>query len=340
MTKLQIDIGSNQINEQDKRLIHACVNAITTGRIDQLKLILSDIDSSKRLHPINKVHNALYKSFSDKQKTIWDHEINSLADNDNWIASSFFSTLTDTDKEKIKSAKISQSSNIASLGSCFATNISYHLKNLNYKNTYTLRVEEAVNSPRLIDFYFNPHRVPLDQKEDWDSRFGIESKHIIEILPKIDLFILTFGVGWDLVDKNNNLCLDLNSIKSRLSNGELKFDNPKPEKQSEYISSCIQSIRNLNSSAPILVTLSPVPLSGFFGEKHVYLANSISKSSLLLAIEDAKKTSDFIYIPTYEIITSLAPILFKEKIWGEDGTTRHPNNKLIKLICESFINLL
>ncbi|WP_295502601.1 GSCFA domain-containing protein [Limnohabitans sp. Rim8] len=340
MTKLQIDIGNNSIHEQDKRLIEACVNSIITGRIDQLKLILENVDSKKRINPINKVHNALYKSCSDEQKTIWDYEINSLTDDDSWIASSFYTILTDADRESIKAAKISQSSNIASLGSCFATNISNHLKNLNYKNTYTLRIEEAANSPRLIDLYFNPHRVPLDQKEDWDNRFGIQSKHITEILPKIDLFILTFGVGWDLVDKDNNICLNLNSVKSRLSNGELKFDNPKPEKQSEHISNCIQSIRNLNSTAPILITLSPVPLSGFFGLKHVYLANSISKSSLLLAIEDARKKSDFIYIPTYEIITSLAPILFKEKIWGEDGTSRHPNNKLIKLICESFINLL
>jgi hypothetical protein len=151
---------------------------------------------------------------------------------------------------------------------------------------------------------------------------------------------LTFGVGWDLVDKEDNICLDLNSINSRLSSGELNFRNPKLHEQSEYISSCIDSIRNLNSHALILVTLSPVPLSGFYGARHVFCANAISKSSLLLAIEDAKKKSDFVYIPTYEIVTSVAPILFKEKIWGEDGTSRHPNSNLIRMICESFTELL
>jgi hypothetical protein len=108
----------------------------------------------------------------------------------------------------------------------------------------------------------------------------------------------------------------------------------------EQVSSCIESIRHLNSLAPILVTLSPVPLSGFFGPKHVIAANSISKANLLLAIESAKSQSDFIYVPTYEIVTNLAPILFKDKIWGEDGTSRHPNNNLIKSICDSFAKLI
>ena len=226
------------------------------------------------------------------------------------------------------------------MGSCFATNLAKHLKEIGFKNAYTLRVEEAVNSPRLIDMYLNPDRVPSHQKDAWDGRFGVESKEIIDIIPKIDIFILTFGVGFDLVDNDDNLCLDLDSIKEKLRIGALKFRNPEVREQSNYICSCIESIRHHNSHAPILVTLSPVPLSGFFGPKNVIRANSISKANLLLAIESARSKSNFIYIPTYEIVTSLAPILFKEKIWGEDGTSRHPNNKLIKSICNSFAKLI
>lgn len=340
MAKIQIDTGEKSLNNNQINLIKACVDSITSGRLDQLKLLLSDIDSSKYINPINKVHDALFKVESTVSKTIWDKEVSALIQEPNWVYAALYSMLGDDDKKLIKAAGINKLSNIASLGSCFATNISKHFKNLEFKNTYTLRVEEAVNSPRLIDMYFNPQRVPKEQVREWDKRFGIESKYIINIIPKIDLFILTFGVGWDLTDVSGNICLDLDSLSTRLKNGELKFDRPELSKQSGYISSCVESIRILNPNAPILVTLSPVPLSGFVGNKHVFNANSLSKSSLLLAIEDAKLKSDFIYVPTYEIVTSLAPIMFGENIWGEDGTTRHPNNDLIKMICESFIKLL
>lgn len=340
MAQIQIDTGEKSLNNSDIELIKACVDSIISHRFDQLKLLLSGIDSSKHLNPINKVHDTLFKSDSGGDKTIWDKEINALNQEHDWVYPALYSMMKDCDKKTIKDAGINKFSNIASLGSCFATNISKHFKNLEFRNTYTLRVEEAVNSPRLIDMYFNPQRVPGNQKEEWDKRFGIESKHILNIIPKIDLFILTFGVGWDLVDENNNICLDLDSLSTRLTSGELKFDRPELSVQSGYISSCIKSIRSLNPKAPILVTLSPVPLSGFVGSNHVVRANLISKSSLLLAIEDASLKSNFIYIPTYELITSLAPVVFKEHIWGEDGTTRHPNSNLIRMVCESFIKML
>jgi hypothetical protein len=340
MNSDRISFDGHNVSDRDKYLIELCMSHILSGRLDQLKLLLSDVDSSKKVNSINKIHDTLYKDSSDFNKTIWDHELNEINNSENWIYSTFLQMLSVNDKEILRNAKISKSSNIASLGSCFATNLARHLKTIGFKNAYTLRVEEAVNSPRLIDMYFNPDRVPSHHKDAWDSRFGIESKNIINIIPKIDIFILTFGVGFDLEDKDGNLCLDLDSIKEKLSIGALKFRNPEIQEQSNYICSCIESIRRLNSHAPVLVTLSPVPLSGFFGTKHVIRANSISKANLLLAIESAKSKSNFIYVPTYEIVTSLAPILYQDKIWGEDGTSRHPNNNLIKTICDSFAKLI
>jgi len=336
----KIIFDGNNISDRDKYLIQVCASHILSGRLDQLKLILSDIDSSKKVNSINKIHDTLYKDGRDFSKTIWDHELNEINNSEDWIHATFLQVLSLNEREILNNAKISKSSNIASLGSCFATNLAKHLKEIGFKNAFTLRVEEAVNSPRLIDMYLNPDRVSSHQKDAWDGRFGVESKKIIDIIPKIDIFILTFGVGFDLVDNDGNLCLDLDSIKEKLSIGALKFRNPELQEQSNYICSCIESIRQHNSHAPILVTLSPVPLSGFFGPKHVIRANSISKANLLLAIESAKSKSNFIYIPTYEIVISLAPILFKEKIWGEDGTSRHPNNNLIKSICNSFAKLI
>jgi hypothetical protein len=209
MSRLEIELGDVNITAKDKYLIDLCVSSILSGRLDQLKLMLADVDSSQKINSINKVHDALFKAAPDANRTIWDYELRNLKSDDDWIYSLMSSMIPDDEKEKIKKAKINKSSNIASLGSCFATNISKHLNTLNYKNTFTLRVEEAVNSPRLIDMYFNPDKVPSSQRGLWDARFGVESIHIIVIIPKISIFILTFGVGWDLVDRNGDICLDL-----------------------------------------------------------------------------------------------------------------------------------
>jgi hypothetical protein len=59
----------------------------------------------------------------------------------------------------------------------------------------------------------------------------------------------------------------------------------------------------------------------------------------VLSVEAAKTKADFIYIPTYEIITGVSQIFLNERIWGEDGTTRHPKTHLINSICEAFVKL-
>jgi hypothetical protein len=98
-----------------------------------------------------------------------------------------------------------------------------------------------------------------------------------------------------------------------------------------YINQCM--------SKPIFITISPVPLSGYVGANHVFTANTISKANLVLSLEEAKKSADFTYIPIYELIMLIAPVVMTDNIWGDKNTRRHPNEDLVKKICEVFINL-
>ena len=75
------------------------------------------------------------------------------------------------------------------------------------------------------------------------------------------------------------------------------------------------------------------------GENHVFTANTISKANLVLSLEEAKKSADFTYIPIYELIMLIAPVVMTDNIWGDKNTRRHPNEDLVKKICEVFINL-
>jgi hypothetical protein len=345
MHAFETDLHQLSFTKNEVEFLNYVMKSVISKRPDQLRFAFNEYLRTAPINAINKVHDSLYKNFDLKgydeipNKTIWDQSINRFQSDDNWVKAVFLNVLSERDLAMMKNLKIDRDSLVASLGSCFATNISRHFRNIGFPNTYTLRVEEAVNSPKLVSMYLNPSKVDEKARVAWDSRFGIESKSILEVIPKLDLLVLTFGVGYDLVDSSGHLVLDPTDVSSKIKEKIYKFTIPSVAEQAESVSECIRAIRTLNRAIPIFVTISPVPLSGFVGDMHVLRANTLSKANLALSIKAAQSQSDFIYIPTYEVVTSIAPIAFRQNVWGEDGTSRHPNNELIKSICQAFISL-
>lgn len=346
MARINIDLPGNSTNQNQIDLIQSIATLIGLGRTDDATLLLRNYNNTTRHGSVvNIVHNALYRNIPEPnyqlsdQKTVWDVELKKLDDSPDWCAAAFRQLLSKHDLDYCRQIKLSPNSAIASLGSCFATNMANHLRRNGYPNTFTLRVEEAVNSPRLIDLYLNPANIPESMKPAWNAKFSVESKNILASLKSLDILILTFGVGFDLIDKDGMICFDAKNLSERLAQKDLQFKNKAPEEQSRHITACIETIRSINPGLPIFATVSPVPLSGFYGEKNVIAANSISKAALRLAVDIAQKECHFVYLPTYEIITSIAPILHDGEIWGEDGTTRHPKSQLINSICKTVVNL-
>lgn len=71
--------------------------------------------------------------------------------------------------------------------------------------------------------------------------------------------------------------------------------------------SLITKIREVNSKARILLTVSPVPLVATFEKRHVLVSTTVSKSVLRVAVDEAvRQFPDVHYFPSYEIVTSTA----------------------------------
>jgi hypothetical protein len=341
--KINDALGFLDFTKSESDLFERIINKVSlSGRKDQFLLTLNECLKYAPNNSVNKIHNSLYKNSAEiiGERTIWDSSLNELEKDPNWIRTIFLKLLSEDELTSVSQINLRKDSLIACLGSCFATNISKHFKSLGFENSFTLRVEEAVNSPALVRMYLNPSMVGDKVRPVWDSRFGTESKSILELIPRLDLLILTFGVGYDLVDSSDNLVLDPTNVSEKVKNKLYRFKSPTITEQSDHICACINAIRSLNKNIPIFVTLSPVPLSGFVGDIHVIRANTVSKANLSLSIKVAQSRSNFIYIPSYEVVNSIAPIIFNNYIWGEDGTSRHPNNELIKSICEAFIDII
>jgi hypothetical protein len=345
MTIIKIDTGKFELSEEKKKLILEITRLVGTGRLDQLRYILSklsrlDLVSSSVSHVHNELFTEKNKLLIDKNKrTIWDEQITLLKNEKAWTNKLFQMMINEYDRKIIQKHQINKSTEIASIGSCFATNISLHLKKMGYMNTSTLRVEEAINSPSLICMYLNSEQIKERDREIWDARFGIESKKMLQMIPDFKIIILTFGVSWDLVDEDNNIIVNPINIFNGIKENIYRFKKLNVEEQSYKIIECIQKIKKLNSTALIFVSISPVPLSGYIGELNVIEANLLSKSNLIEAVNIAKSKENFIYLPVYEAIHSIAPLMGIDRIWGDQESIRHPHRSIIEMICTSFVSL-
>ena len=341
MTETKLN-SPKKISEAKLEIIKKIVN-LGESKIDELKFILGQYIHPK-FNTINFLHHSLYnpnnKNFVSKiNKTIWDKELKELLSSKNWIEEMFNLSLCDEDISIIKKIKLSKKSDIASIGSCFARNISDQFMSLGYSNVFTIGIEENANSPRLLNtVYLNSNFKERPKKIDY--RVGFKNENFAGLVDRLGLLIITFGVGFDLVNrKTNEIIVDLTNVSQNIKSSEYIFRFPTIQEQSNYISSSIKNIRKINSNLPIFVTVSPVPLSGYVGDHHVFTANAISKSNLILSVQEAKKLANFIYIPTYELITSIAPAIMNGNLWGDTKTKRHPNENLVKEICKAFISL-
>ena len=174
----------------------------------------------------------------------------------------------------------------------------------------------------------------------FEERFSVKSQRLSELVRRLDLMILTFGVGWDLLDPSGKLIADINGVTKLLKSGCAEFRCDSVEDQKNSIVMVLRQLKRWNPNLTVVTTLSPVPLSGFYSnEYHVTRANTISKASLALAVEAAQREKEFIYFPSYEWITQVRSAVTNTVSYGEDGTTRHPKNPIISEICDSFLSL-
>jgi hypothetical protein len=102
----------------------------------------------------------------------------------------------------------------------------------------------------------------------------------------------------------------------------------------------VDLIRRANTTAPIVLTLSPVPLKATYRDISCVTADCVSKSTLRVAIDSvlAKNVEGVYYWPSFEIVRWLGPHL-PWPAYGFDnaGDSRHPTRYLVELIVDAFI---
>jgi hypothetical protein len=103
------------------------------------------------------------------------------------------------------------------------------------------------------------------------------------------------------------------------------------------LNSLISAIRSV-SQAPVVFTVSPVPLERTFRRNmNVFEANLLSKSLLLSATREFIETvhaQNVFFFPSYELASGFGSAFF------QDRDLRHPRNEFVELITKLFIDSL
>jgi hypothetical protein len=238
---------------------------------------------------------------------------------------------------------------ITAFGSCFAAEVTKFLVSEGYRvfgnkldlNTHIVRCGEGmVNSSALVqqfEWAFN-NQAPMSRVwHDKDGGFAGSTDEMQaatrDIFLSSDVFILTVGLSEVWYDKVTEECFWRAVPKNSYDPDRHGFRVLNSQENRANLTRAYQLIRAYRPTAEIVLTLSPIPLAATFRPISCVTANSVSKASLRMAIDELMR--EFVndaklhYFPSYEIVTA-----FLEDPFGDD--LRHLRPEAIEFIMRTF----
>jgi hypothetical protein len=242
---------------------------------------------------------------------------------------------------------LSRSTQVATLGSCFAANIARRLKQLGGVKVFFKPIGEDINNSYanrfLLDWIVDG--VENEMSADFETIYGAEQrKAFAENFRRASLFIFTLGVAPVFFDRSTGafVLAHGSQVEKNVLPKVCAFRTTTVAENVANLSHVIRRIRELSSEAEIVLTLSPVPLNGTYEMGSAVLADCLSKSVLRVTVDEVLRSgiAGLHYWPSYEIVRWLGPNLAAHHppVYGaDDGNTRHVSQWVIDLIIRLFI---
>ena len=234
------------------------------------------------------------------------------------------------------------------LGSCFAQNLAKGLQEAGYV-AHQERIGEEVNSTYANRYLLEwvEHGAVDPQTEVMEAAFGPASRERLRrSFAASDVFVMTLGVAASFFDDRGAFVFA--SQHTRTTNdilASLTMRTTTVGENVDNIDRIIASVRRLGrADMKIVLTVSPVPMSGTSEMDSAIVADCVSKSILRAACHEvvqARAHEGVIYWPSFEIVRWLGPHLgpgLGRVYGGDDGNSRHVSDWLIDLIIGSFLD--
>ncbi|MBL8643015.1 MAG: GSCFA domain-containing protein [Rhodospirillaceae bacterium] len=230
---------------------------------------------------------------------------------------------------------IGPDSKVASFGSCFAGEIAAALTK-NGQRVANSYIAERYNSAFMMDAF-------LASILDGESTDAVDTLFTKPDLADVSLFILTFGMSLCWFNANGSLVVEPG--KSHAEEGLISamrrytMRQTSVEQNEAAIRSCIARISKHFPQAHIVVTLSPIPMLAAVGHNSIMVANTLSKSTLRIAIDRALtgQPENVHYWPSYELVNWYGGHV--ESAFGSETVdSRHLKPEVIDIIIRLFLD--
>ncbi len=226
---------------------------------------------------------------------------------------------------------------VISMGSCFAQNIHRTLTAASIPSAW-LNLSETINTPpfalvtmqalRGLDTSLIGHMPPNVLTDE-----GLAAARAL--LPTAQAFILTLGVAMQPFHEDGKPTFHISKSGYHGTNWRLLT----VDEVLNYTRSIIHSIRAMKPGIPVVVTLSPIPVTNSVGHESVFGQDCESKSILRVAIMHLMEEAipDVYYWPSFEVVRWVSGHM--RPFFGGIGALdmRHIPSTLLATIMEVFI---
>lgn len=252
---------------------------------------------------------------------------------------------------------------ITAFGSCFATHVERYLASQGYRvstNLYrnvTHKVTEThINywSKSLLvkcsEGFVNTFSIRYQFEWIWEDRIPElrlwhrsenQIREYVEnnkeaaaaLMEETDIFIITLGLSEVWYNKQTGDVLWTSVPRRHFDPDIFGFRVTTVEENRDNLEAIYRLIRKNKGDVPIIFTLSPVPLNATFRPISCISANSVSKATLRVAVDEfIRKHEDdgnLFYFPSYEIV---------KEYWHDPfiEDNRHVNNGIVDGIMRKF----
>lgn len=200
--------------------------------------------------------------------------------------------------------------------------------------------------PLVVEQLFQQH---VEQLKSLRSNLQLATKVIVTLGNTVDYYQSNHDGTEKLVPKFLAMSPSedvrvRDSISSRLSklNTNIRLSNF--SEVCKYISSIYIGIRNINKECEIIFTVSPVPIDSILGLAGTKLraveVDCVSKSTIRSSLHEVMHYDPVVcrdervfYLPSFEIVRWVAPVVGIPIFGMEDAASRHVSNSVLNAVC-------
>jgi hypothetical protein len=238
---------------------------------------------------------------------------------------------------------------VVTLGSCFARELRTFLLEAGLESS-RFRIPDALNNTyALLDFFtwcatgaetgfgFSYDRAASGEIAEFTP--DAERESYAKAFADAGAFVFTLGLAEVWSDKATGGVFWRGIPEDVFEEGRHEFRLTTVDENARNLGGLIDQARSLNPSAPIVLTLSPVPLAATFRGISCLTADCVSKSILRVAIDQvlSEERPGVYYWPSFEIVRWAGSHLSWPTYGFEDVRARRVTRYVVGQIIDAFV---